>query len=360
MKKLTPAGMWFALMAIAAPAFAQFGPPPKSEQTEWQADDNPWYVSPMFDWVLDRDGRNSNDGLGGSIYGGKFFDRHFAAELGYFHHWFDRSVANGRQWRENGAELSGLFFFNRTWPIQPFLIASVDYVHTTRPDEVKGVDTRENDGDNFAAAAGAGLMLPFRVFGYPIGLRTDARMRWLKVGSKLLANTDHSTTANTDGEFMEPVLRVGLMIPICAHKVAAAAPPPPPPPPVRAAPPPPPPPPAEEGMKFEDVNFPYNKSTLTDKAKASLDKDAKSIGTMVQKNSKTAVEVSGHTDWIGSDAYNQALSERRAQSVKDYLVRKGVEGNRITTQAFGESKPVADNRTDEGRALNRRAEIRAH
>lgn len=344
--------MLLALMAVAAPAFAQFGPPPA---TEYQAADNPWYVSPMFDYVGDYDGRNSQDGVGGSVYLGKFLDRHFAAELGYFGHGFHHSVFRGPSYREQGAELSGLFFFSRQWVVQPYVTVGADYVHTNR------LDLHE-EGNNFAWDAGLGVMVPFKFFGYPIALRADARDRFLKVGSRIIENTSGSTTQNSNGQFNEPIFRVGLVIPLCVKKVVAAAPPkaaPAPPAPVARALPPPVVV-EEEGTKFEDVHFPYNKSSLTDKAKASLDSDAKAIGTMVKKNPKTAVEVAGHTDWIGSDAYNQALSERRAQSVKDYLVRKGVDGQRVTTQAFGESKPVADNRTDEGRALNRRAEIRAH
>jgi OOP family OmpA-OmpF porin len=129
-------------------------------------------------------------------------------------------------------------------------------------------------------------------------------------------------------------------------------------PPAPKAAPPPPAPMAPVEHKLEDVHFAYNKNTLTDKAKSTLDADAREINARMQANPQTRVEVAGHTDWIGSDAYNQALSERRAQAVKDYLVRKGIEGSKITTVAYGRSKPIADNRTDEGRALNRRAEIR--
>ena len=65
----------------------------------------------------------------------------------------------------------------------------------------------------------------------------------------------------------------------------------------------------------------------------------------------------GHTDSVGSDAYNQKLSIRRSEAVKAYLVSKGVEKNRVYTEGKGEKQPVADNKTAEGRAKNRRVEI---
>ena len=65
----------------------------------------------------------------------------------------------------------------------------------------------------------------------------------------------------------------------------------------------------------------------------------------------------GHTDSRGSDAYNQKLSQRRAEAVKKYLVGKGIEANRVYTEGKGEKQPVADNKTKEGKAKNRRVEI---
>ena len=65
----------------------------------------------------------------------------------------------------------------------------------------------------------------------------------------------------------------------------------------------------------------------------------------------------GHTDAVGSDAYNQKLSVKRAEAVKAYLVSKGIEKNRVYTEGKGEKQPVADNKTSEGRAKNRRVEV---
>jgi OmpA-OmpF porin, OOP family len=71
-----------------------------------------------------------------------------------------------------------------------------------------------------------------------------------------------------------------------------------------------------------------------------------------------AVIAEGHTDAVGTDAYNQRLSERRAAAVKDYLVKGGISASRIETAGFGESRPVASNETAEGRAQNRRVELK--
>ena len=75
-------------------------------------------------------------------------------------------------------------------------------------------------------------------------------------------------------------------------------------------------------------------------------------------NPQVKAEIDGYADSIGSTAYNLTLSERRAQAVKNYLIKKGVEPQRIVTRGFGESKPVAPNTTDEGRQKNRRVELK--
>jgi outer membrane protein OmpA-like peptidoglycan-associated protein len=82
-----------------------------------------------------------------------------------------------------------------------------------------------------------------------------------------------------------------------------------------------------------------------------------SVTKVLKEFDRTVVEVAGHTDSTGTDAYNQALSERRAQTVTDYFVARKISAQRFITVGLGESMPVADNATPEGRQLNRRVEI---
>ena len=102
-----------------------------------------------------------------------------------------------------------------------------------------------------------------------------------------------------------------------------------------------------------DTLYDFDKSTLKPEGKATLDKIANDLG----KIKLEVIIAVGNTDSIGTDAYNMALGQRRAQSVKAYLVSKGVDGSRIYTESKGKSNPVASNATAEGRAKNRRTDI---
>ncbi|ANY15600.1 outer membrane protein OmpA [Bordetella pseudohinzii] len=102
-----------------------------------------------------------------------------------------------------------------------------------------------------------------------------------------------------------------------------------------------------------DTFFDFDKSVLKPEGRQLLDQVAQQAGTI---DLETIIAV-GHTDSIGTEAYNQKLSERRAASVKAYLVSKGIDPNRIYTEGKGELQPVATNKTAEGRARNRRVEV---
>jgi outer membrane protein OmpA-like peptidoglycan-associated protein len=104
---------------------------------------------------------------------------------------------------------------------------------------------------------------------------------------------------------------------------------------------------------LEGVRFDNNKATLKPESFPVLDKAA--VGLKDWGDIK--VEIAGHTDSVDSDEHNMKLSQSRAETVRDYLVSKGISADRLTAKGYGESSPIADNKTEEGRATNRRVEM---
>jgi OOP family OmpA-OmpF porin len=102
------------------------------------------------------------------------------------------------------------------------------------------------------------------------------------------------------------------------------------------------------------VNFAFDSAEIDGASSVVLDAAADQLN----ECRNVSVRVEGNTDSIGTDAYNQGLSERRAESVRSHLVGRGVAASRLTAVGYGESRPIASNETDEGRALNRRVELK--
>jgi outer membrane protein OmpA-like peptidoglycan-associated protein len=143
--------------------------------------------------------------------------------------------------------------------------------------------------------------------------------------------------------------------PAPAPAPAPAPPPPPPPAPAPAPAPPPPPPPPKPAPVFENVYFNENKTNIDPVAAKALDLDAM----ILKDNPDIKVEIGGHTDAVGSEISKQKISEKRAESAKKYLMDKfNIPGDRMSIKGYGSQKPVADNKSKEGRAKNRRVEFR--
>jgi len=163
--------------------------------------------------------------------------------------------------------------------------------------------------------------------------------------------TPATAAKGCDGAIVEaPKAAAAAPAPAPAPRAAAPA----PAPVAKPKPAPAPQPPAATKVTYAaDTFFDFDKSVIKPDGKAKLDD-------LVQKVKSINLEVIiavGHTDWIGTDAYNQKLSVRRSEAVKAYLISKGIDKNRIYTEGKGEKQPVADNRTKEGRAKNRRVEV---
>jgi OOP family OmpA-OmpF porin len=300
------------------------------------------YLSESLMYTFSDNDRHSDNGIGGMLGGGVPINRLLNLELdGAYSHFNANDDAGSNPWKQYLAKLDGQFFFSRDPAFAPYFGVGGGYS--------KNVLKNVGQDAGFFADAGVGAIHYFKVFDTDFGVRGDVRYRWTDVDKAKFPGT------KVGSNFGEPVLSLGLIIPLAFGGTEEAAqqplPPPVPQQPTKGTPPP------GAAHRFEDVHFAFDKFSLTEYAKASLDSDVTTINQLSATYPSLKVDVAGHTDWIGTDAYNQALSERRATAVKDYLVRKGVDAGRIRTYAYGESQPVAPNTTAEGRALNRRAEI---
>ena len=175
-----------------------------------------------------------------------------------------------------------------------------------------------------------------------------------KNGTNELCWRDTNWTPATALADCDGALKPAMPAPMAAPEPAMAPKPAPAATPAPAPAPAPAPQPTTEKVTFAaDAFFDFDKATLKPEGKAKLDD-------LVSKMGGIALEVIiavGHTDSVGTDGYNQKLSVARSEAVKNYLVGKGVEKNRVYTEGKGEKQPVADNKTAEGRAKNRRVEI---
>ena len=168
-----------------------------------------------------------------------------------------------------------------------------------------------------------------------------------KNGTNELCWRDANWTPATAAQGCDGAIAAPKAAPAAPAAAPAAA-------PKAAAPAPAPAPAAATKVTYAaDAFFDFDKSVLKKEGKAKLDDLVGKVGGI----SLEVIIAVGHTDSVGTDAYNQKLSVRRAEAVKAYLVSKGIEKNRVYTEGKGEKQPVADNKTKEGRAKNRRVEI---
>lgn len=328
-------------------------------------DDNRFYIAPMATYVLSDKDRHADDAFGGTLALGTRLSKNAEFELrGTFLKY--KGDDDGESTKIKGGGFGANAFLKG--PGGPYLHLDV----------MGGDETLFN----------VGLGWDF-LFKNAFGIRAEA-----------LYHAQSNSKDDSHDEYKEPLFNLGVRIPF------GKAPEPPPPPPVMAVVETPPPPPvcsdgldndgdglidfpADKGCSSADdgdetdpapkcappipgqaisldgcgvgdvivlrgVNFDFDKATLTVNAKSILD----GVAMALESRPDIKVELGGHTDGKGSDSYNEALSDRRSKSVKDYLSKKGIASSRMTTKGYGESMPVATNDTDEGRELNRRVELK--
>jgi OOP family OmpA-OmpF porin len=321
------------------------------------------YLKGMGSYISADDDRHVDDGFAGGLVGfGYALSDHFNVEFDMQRLNLDGEGTFLMDGGEGGPistpypdqdqtalNLNLVNIYNRDGIFSPFILAGVGVVNT---------DVSNSDSDYLQGQLGVGVLA---AFGDRVSFRTEMLARQQDASSSLtdfIFNAGFSVALGAKASPPPPPV------------VAAAAPPPPPPPP-------PPAPPADsdgdgvvdtadqcpdtprgelvgtQGCSCDvvrEVQFAVDSADLTAAGKATLDEMAGNL-TRLKFISGT---VTGHTDGTGEAAYNQKLSERRAQSVAKYLEGKGIAVGRLTTSGAGESQPIADNATSEGRAKNRR------
>ncbi len=338
------------------------------------------YISPMATGVFQTNKTRLDDGYGGTL------------ALGWRSGFYGFEIAPAYADLDNakmiGAAINGLLY---PFKSLPNLYATVGlsgmYYHDykTRSGDKIDYNTVNVDG-------GLGYLFPLSSGRYDWAIRTEARYR---VGRRERDYNDLDIDIDAPRRFREAIVNIGLYLPIG----------------LRPVPPPAPPPavvvpastcgdgldndgdgvidfPADPGCSSLDdtdetdpprcvapkpgeklslrgcgtgdviilrgVNFEFDMDRLTPDAQTILD----GVADELTAYPDIQVELGGHTDAVGSDEYNQKLSERRAQAVADYLAGKGIAASRMTSVGYGEAQPVADNETDEGREMNRRTELK--
>ena len=301
-----------------------------------------WYRTGSAGFNLQDSARTTNDAPALGLGLGKFISPNWSVD-GELNYQLPNFNANQDQnWSQYGISLDLRRHFlseGRGW--NPYVLAGLGYQRSEEEFDAfpsPNSPGRREDG-NFAAKVGVGLQTTLEK---RVGVRAELAYR--------ADFDDTSVAAPNESWFGDVLASVGVVIPLGPAPVAAVAPPPPPPAPTPA----PPPAPAPITIDLNGVNFDFDKSTLRPDAVAILAEATE----ILKRYPDLRVEVAGHTDSVGTAAYNQGLSERRAKAVYDYLTSNGIDSSRLAGPVgYGLTRPIDTNETKEGRARNRRTEL---
>ena len=316
-----------------------------------------WYLVPSVDYMhADKDLNSKSSGYGASIKLGKELSESWDLQGGIGYNTSkvdaanvlaDRAIAGSTgRYKQITLGLDALYMFSRS-NFRPFLLAGVG---AARNDADYTIPTVTADGKKTSWLANVGLGAQYLI-NDSVGLQADLRHQWSRANLAGAGAPVTGSTSDTIGNTLlnlGGVIRFGAPAPVVAQAAPEPAPIPmaePTPEPAPMAEPTPEPAPAPEACKptMDTITvgaeklFGFDKANLKAEGKAALDEAAAKIKANPEIK---AVIVTGHTDRLGSDAYNQKLSERRANQVKAYLVSQGVDGGMIEAVGKGESEPV--------------------
>lgn len=335
------------LAALATPAMAQ------TNDRAGSYDDR-WYITAGAGANQQDSDRDTKNSATYTLGVGKFVNPRWSvdAELNYQNPKLNRN--NDQNWSQYGISIDARRHWRqegRTW--NPYALMGVGYQRGE--EEYEAIDTTGPRK---------------RKDGYPsakLGLGVQGDFQRVSLRGELYARADFdrdSVTAPNENRFIDGVAQLSLVVPLGSRYVAQEVPPAP-----VVAPPPAPEPPQPvyiqetvTSLDMPSVYFDFDRATLSPSGRQALEQAANTL----RNNPSLQARISGHTDSKGSRAYNQGLSERRAQAAYDYLIDLGVNRDQLLPPVgFGEDRPAAPNTHDdgsdnpEGRAQNRRVDVEA-
>ena len=318
--------------------------------------DERWYLAPTIGYVFADSDRKADDGWGLGLALGKPLNEKWNLELALRGNKLDRAA--GGAYDQHGLGVDGLYFFKRDPAFAPFAVVGAGYLRS----DVPGASD-----NSLMANAGLGFL---KRLSDNMDLRADARYRWANnnlpgvsgngLGDWLVSiglNIALGEKAATPVSRPEPVMAKVAPRPetVMVKQETESE-----PKQVEAAPTPEvvaaqlkQAKPGDLVVVLRGVNFDFDSARLRPEAFAILDEAARVLG----QRDKLKVDIVGHTCSIGTEKYNQGLSERRARSVYNYFLTKALSAGRFGVKGYGETRPVADNATRAGREKNRRVEL---
>ena len=318
------------------------------------------YVVPQIGYGWPDNDRNADNDWVAGIAIGKHFSEAVSLELGLSQGKYD--LPAGAQLELTSYSIDALHIFARDSRISPFVSIGAGALHN---------DADGAEGHTHAMAqAGLGLMLQ-------VGEKNDGAVKF-SFRPEVKARYSFPKDNEPQDKYLDYVAMLGFQLAFGDPRPQPTPPVVEPPPPSPAPPPPAPPKdsdgdgvydnldkcpgtprgvavdaegcPRRGSATLQGVTFEFDSSRLTAESRPVLD----DVAADLKKYPRLQVELQGHTDSKGSDAYNLKLSNQRAQSVREYLLSQGVGAQQLIAKGYGESQPVADNKTEEGRTENRR------
>jgi OOP family OmpA-OmpF porin len=327
------------------------------------AQDGSWYIAPRIGVVFPDSNRGTDSSLYTGLGIGWWVSPNFAVDAEWALNDADfknNGFRAGREWESVSLGVTGRWFFGdqgSAW--RPYVLGGLGAV---RHAAYSG--TVQESGWDPMATVGGGVQYNFNE---RVALRGELAARYDHDNNSLRGQfDDYAVQAEDHNHFVDGIVSVGLTIGFGGSAPVEPEPAvtPPPPPPPEAAPEEPAATPVVIDLRGVNFKFDRPRSSESDITPTLQEPTADSIAILDQavdvltRNPSVRVELDGHTDSIGTETYNQGLSERRAQIVYDYLTTHGVSASQISAvKGFGESQPIDTNATKEGRARNRRTEL---